>query len=69
MSSERLVGDWLKGYVGDRLYACERCGKDGFTHDQKYKHALFECQPRRLDGGATKVGVDGHHLRDGPRSV
>lgn len=47
MSSERLVGEWLKGYVGDRLYRCERCGKEGFTHDEKYKHELFECSERR----------------------
>ena len=47
MGSERLVGEWLKGYVGDRLYRCARCGKEGFTHDQKYKHELFECLKRR----------------------
>lgn len=47
MSSERLVGKWLEGYVGDRLYRCGRCGKEGFTHDQKYKQELFECAERR----------------------
>lgn len=48
MSSERLVGEWLKQYVGDRLYRCKQCGQEGFTHDQKYKHELFECEGRRL---------------------
>lgn len=43
MSSERLTGEWLEGYVGDRLYRCERCGQEGFAHDQKYRHELFEC--------------------------
>ncbi len=47
MSSERLVGEWLKGYVGDRLYACARCGQAEFTHDQKYRHELFDCKERR----------------------
>lgn len=47
MSSERLVGEWLTGYVGDRVYRCAWCGKDGFTHDQKYRHELFECPKRR----------------------
>lgn len=46
MSSDRLTAEWLKGYVGDRLYPCQRCGKEGFTHDQKYKHDVFECQKR-----------------------
>lgn len=50
MSSDRLAGDWLKGYVGDKLYRCERCGKEGFTHDQKYKHDCFDCQKRRPAG-------------------
>ena len=49
MSSDRLVGEWLKHYVGDQLYPCQRCGKEGFTHDQKYKHELFECPKRRPD--------------------
>lgn len=69
MSSDRLVGTWIKGYMGDRLYACAQCGKADLTHDQTYRHALFECKPRRPDGGATKVGMDGYHLRGGPRSV
>lgn len=46
MSSDRLAGEWLKHYVGDRLYRCERCGKEGFTHDQKYKHDVFDCSKR-----------------------
>lgn len=46
MSSDRLAGDWLNWYVGDKLYRCERCGKEGFTHDQKYRHELFECKGR-----------------------
>lgn len=49
MSSERLTGKWLEGYVGDKLYRCARCGREGFTHDQKYKHELFECKGRRPD--------------------
>ena len=43
MSSERLVGVWLKGYVGDRLYRCRRCGREGLTHDETYRHWL-ECR-------------------------
>lgn len=68
VSSERLTGDWLKGYVGDRLYACLRCGKTGMTHDATYSHEVFECE-RRPECGAAKVGVDGHHLRGGPGGV
>lgn len=62
MSSERLTGDWLKGYVGDRLYDCLRCCKTGMTHDATYRHEVFECE-RRPGRGAAKVGVDGHDLR------
>lgn len=47
MSSDRLVGDWLEGYVGDRLYDCPRCGREGFTHDEKYRHDCFECPKRK----------------------
>lgn len=48
MSSDRLVGEWLKGYLGDRLYGCPRCGATGFTHDEKYKHELFDCPKRKV---------------------
>lgn len=47
MSSDRLAGDWLKGYVGDQLYICLRCKQEGFTHDQKYRHEMFECTWRK----------------------
>lgn len=46
MSSDRLVGDWLKGYLGDRLYECPKCGETGMLHDEKYRHELFECPKR-----------------------
>lgn len=49
MSSERLTPEWLKGYVGDRLYRCERCGKEDMRHDEKYKHDVFECSKMRPD--------------------
>lgn len=69
MSCDRLTAEWLKGYVGDWLYDCLRCGKTGMTHDAMYRHAVFDCNKRRPECGAAKVGMDGHHLRGGPGGV
>lgn len=48
MSYDRLAAEWSKDYVGDQLYICLRCKQEGFTHDQKYKHEMFECPNERF---------------------
>lgn len=55
VSADRLVGEWLNGYLGDRLYRCRRCGRDGLLHDAMYRHILFDCVAV-IRNGASDAG-------------